>query len=83
VVRKELGDVDVVYHSTFEHFGNESVEPFEMAHFARVLIYREAFVIFFSLYEPDAGHQFEAEQKRIVEKSIELIDLRFPEGETN
>ncbi len=54
-------------------------KPFEQSSHMYTLIYRERFLITFSLWEGKRGHDFKAESKKIAEESKKLIDERFPD----
>jgi hypothetical protein len=53
--------------------------PYEHSYFERRLLYRGEFVICYVRNENTYDYSFNAENDRVFKKSIELIDLRFPQ----
>jgi hypothetical protein len=53
-------------------------KPFEQASHTHMFIYRETFIVTYSLWEGRRGHDFSGESARIAENSKKLIDERFP-----
>jgi|GEM_PF-3032323 len=52
---------------------------FEQSAHMHAFIYRDKFLVMYSLHEGKRGHDFKAESKRIADETKKLIDLRFPE----
>lgn len=52
--------------------------PFEQSSHMHTFIYRDTFLVTYSLWEGKRGHDFSAASKRIAENTKKLIDERFP-----
>lgn len=52
--------------------------PYEMSSHTNTFVYRDKFLVTFSLWEGRRGYDFKAESAAIVENSKKLIDTRFP-----
>jgi hypothetical protein len=53
-------------------------KPFENSSHIHTFIYRDTFLVTYTLWEPKRGHDFSAESARIAERTKKLIDDRFP-----
>ncbi len=53
-------------------------QPFEQSSHTYTFIYRDSFLVTFSLWEGKRGHDFSADSKRIADRTKKLIDERFP-----
>lgn len=52
--------------------------PFEQSSHTYTFVYRDSFLVTFSLWEGRRGHDFSAESSRIADRTKKLIDERFP-----
>jgi len=77
-VNTSLEATSKVLELTTKIGATELSPEYRMTSFTRIVLYRDQFILGYTLQQPTLDHDFSAEDRRILQRSKELIDLRFP-----
>jgi hypothetical protein len=55
------------------------IPPWKVSSITHLVVYRDLFLIVYFDRKPGVNHDFSAEDSLVIQKSKELIDLRFPQ----